>query len=49
MPAVMRRLALLTPNGQALRGFVDLTTGASGAVILEPLIAIVGFTVVVGG
>ncbi len=49
-PAVMRKIALLTPNGWALRGFVDLTTGASGAsVVLQPLLAILAFSVVVGG
>jgi len=48
-PAIMRRLALLTPNGWALRGFVDLTTGARGAgVIVQPLVAIAAFTLVVG-
>jgi ABC-2 type transport system permease protein len=46
-PAIMRTLALATPNGWALRGFVDLTTGPRtwGAAAL-PLVAIVGFAVV---
>ncbi len=48
-PAVMRRLALLTPNGWALRGLTDLGTGARGAVYFwEPFLAILAFTAVVG-
>ena len=47
-PPVLRRLALLTPNGWALRGFVDLTTGATGArVVVQPVVAILGFTAAV--
>ena len=49
-PPLMRRLALFTPNGWALRGFVDLTTGARGAgVVIQPVLAMLAFSVVVGG
>ena len=49
-PPLLRRLALLTPNGWALRGFVDLTTGATGAgVVIRPVVAILVFSAVVGG
>lgn len=40
-PPIMRRLALLTPNGWALRGFMDLATGPhSVGVIATPLLGI---------
>jgi ABC-2 type transport system permease protein len=47
-PVLLRRLALLTPNGWALRGYVDLATG-SGHVgtVLVPIGAILCFSVVV--
>jgi ABC-2 type transport system permease protein len=49
-PPVMRRLALFTPNGWAMRGFVDLTTGAHGAgVVVQPVLAMLTFSVIVGG
>jgi ABC-2 type transport system permease protein len=45
----VRTLALATPNGWALRAFTDLSTGASaGAAIVEPVLAILSFTAVVG-
>jgi len=48
-PTVMRRLALVTPNGWALRGFIDLATTSGGPrVVVAPLLAILTFTVVVG-
>jgi ABC-2 type transport system permease protein len=49
-PTVIRHLALLTPNGWALRGFTDLATkgGGLGTVVL-PVGAIVMFSLVVGG
>jgi ABC-2 type transport system permease protein len=48
-PALMRRLALLTPNGWALRAFTDLSTGARGAgAVLLPVAAILGFAVCTG-
>jgi ABC-2 type transport system permease protein len=49
-PEAMRRLAALTPNGLALRGFTDLATGApAGAALARPLVGIALFTLVVGG
>jgi ABC-2 type transport system permease protein len=47
-PPLVRKLALLTPNGWALRGFVDLSTGphAMGAV-WGPVAGILGFSAVV--
>ena len=49
-PAVLRRLALLTPNGWALRAFTDLGTGASS---LSTVVTAIGvcllFAAVTGG
>lgn len=46
-PPLLRQLALLTPNGWALRGFVDLATSdRSLATIAEPVAAIFGFSFV---
>ena len=46
---LMRHLALLTPNGWAMRGFTDLATigGGLGTVVL-PVAAILVFSAVVG-
>jgi ABC-2 type transport system permease protein len=45
----MRRLALLTPNGWALRGFTDLATGSGHiGTVGTPVAAILTFTAVVG-
>lgn len=46
-PALMRKLALLTPNGWALRGYTDLATGTSAASAVGPIAAILAFVVVV--
>ncbi len=49
-PEVMRRLALLTPNGWALRAFSDLATiGGGWHTVAEPLAAMLAFSVVTGG
>ncbi|HTZ10101.1 MAG TPA: ABC transporter permease [Acidimicrobiales bacterium] len=49
-PAAMQRLALLTPNGWALRGFTDLATLGGGlGTVVEPVLAILAFSAVVGG
>ena len=47
-PEALQRLALLTPNGQALQGFTDLTINAGQAVYAEHLAILAGFTLVVG-
>lgn len=48
-PPFMRRLALFTPNGWAMRGFVDLTTGARGAgVVVQPVLGMLTFSAIVG-
>ncbi|WP_406829764.1 ABC transporter permease [Pedococcus sp. KACC 23699] len=48
-PAAVRTLALLTPNGWALRAFTDLSTGASaGEATAGPVLAILCFALVVG-
>jgi ABC-2 type transport system permease protein len=48
-PPVMRRLALLTPNGWAMRGFTDLATIGGGlGTVAVPVAAILGFSAVVG-
>ena len=47
-PSAMKRLALLTPNGLALRGFTDLATiGGGFGTIAEPVLGIVIFSAVV--
>ncbi|MBC6445845.1 ABC transporter permease [Actinokineospora xionganensis] len=43
-PAALRTLALFTPNGWAMRGFTDLSTGAEASAIVLPLAAMLGFT-----
>ncbi len=49
VPDVMRRIALFTPNGQALRAFTDLsTTGGGLGTVMTPVLAILGFSLVVG-
>jgi len=47
-PTIMRRLALLTPNGWALRGFTDLATGAGSGAVVAPVVAIIAISFVVG-
>lgn len=47
-PAVMRTLALLTPNGWALRGYTDLSTGAASSSVVLPIAAILAFCAVAG-
>jgi ABC-2 type transport system permease protein len=47
-PAMMRRLALVTPNGWALRGFTDLSTGAGSWAVVKPVVAITGISFVLG-
>jgi ABC-2 type transport system permease protein len=45
---LLRKLSLLTPNGWALRGFVDQTTGAAGlSHAVEPIGAILLITAVI--
>ena len=43
-PPLLRKLALLTPNGWALRGFTDLATGAGASAAVVPVLAMLGFT-----
>ena len=48
-PALMRRLALFTPNGWAMRGFTDLATFGGGlGTVVVPVGAILVFSAVVG-
>jgi ABC-2 type transport system permease protein len=48
-PPTLRRLALFTPNGWALRGFTDLATGLSGfGTVALPVTVILGFAVAIG-
>ena len=47
-PDIMRKLSLLTPNGWALRAFTDLsTTGGGLKTVVLPVVAILGFSLVV--
>jgi ABC-2 type transport system permease protein len=48
-PTAIRRLALTTPNGWALRGFTDLATGAGLGAVVQPVIAILVFAGIAGG
>jgi ABC-2 type transport system permease protein len=44
-PPLLRRLALFTPNGWALRGFTDLASGVSAATaVVRPVLGIVAFS-----
>lgn len=47
-PEVLRRLALLTPNGWALRGFTDLATGAGATSAIQPVLVIFGMAALIG-
>ncbi|MGA2803164.1 MAG: ABC transporter permease [Acidimicrobiales bacterium] len=48
-PSAIKHLALLTPNGWAIRGFTDLATiGGGFATIVEPVVAVLIFSAVVG-
>ncbi len=47
-PSAMKRIALLTPNGWALRGFTDLATiGGGFGTIAEPVLGILVFSAIV--
>ncbi len=49
-PSFVRSLALVTPNGWALRGFTDLaTTGGGLGTVAVPVLAISIFSLAVGG
>ena len=48
-PSTIKHLALLTPNGWAIRGFTDLATIGGGlGTIVEPVVAILVLSAVVG-
>jgi ABC-2 type transport system permease protein len=47
-PEMLRKLALLTPNGWALRGFTDLATGAAATSAVLPVLVILGMAALVG-
>lgn len=47
-PETLRRLALLTPNGWALRGFTDLATGAGATSAIVPVLVMLGMAAVLG-
>jgi ABC-2 type transport system permease protein len=49
-PTLMRKLALCTPNGWALRAFTDLaTTGGGLRTVAVPVLAMLAFSAAVGG
>jgi ABC-2 type transport system permease protein len=47
-PPLVRSLALLTPNGWALRAFTDLAGGAAWTAAVTPLLAILAFALSTG-
>jgi ABC-2 type transport system permease protein len=47
-PPLVRTLALLTPNGWALRAFTDLAGGAAWTAAAAPLMAILAFAAAIG-
>ncbi len=48
VPDVMKRIALFTPNGWALRAFTDLsTTGGGLRTVVTPVLAILAFSLIV--
>jgi ABC-2 type transport system permease protein len=48
-PKLVRTLALATPNGWALRAFMDMSTGAGAGSAVQPVLAILLVTLVAGG
>lgn len=46
-PEVLRRLALTTPNGWALRGLTDLATGAGAVAAVRPALVVLAMAVAV--
>lgn len=49
-PPLMRALALFTPNGEAMRGFTDLSTiGGGVGTVAMPIAVILGFSALTGG
>jgi ABC-2 type transport system permease protein len=45
LPAALRQVGLFTPNGWALRGFLDLATATGGvSLIAAPVLALLAFT-----
>ena len=48
-PPLVRTLALLTPNGWALRAFTDLAGGSAWTAAVVPLMAILAFALASGG
>lgn len=48
-PSAIQHLALLTPNGWAIRGFTDLATiGGGVGTVVQPVLAILAFSAIVG-
>jgi ABC-2 type transport system permease protein len=47
-PVLVQRIALVTPNGWALRAFADLLDGGSWRVVVGPVAAMAAFAVVAG-
>jgi len=48
-PALLRHVALFTPNGWAMRAYTDLSTNGGGLrTVALPVVAILGFSAVVG-
>jgi ABC-2 type transport system permease protein len=47
-PETLRQLALLTPNGWALRGFTDLATGAAATSVIRPVLVVLGMAAALG-
>lgn len=48
-PALLRTLALVTPNGWAMRGFVDMQSGLGSGAVVVPVLAILAFAAVAAG
>lgn len=48
-PPLLRTLALYTPNGWAMRGFVDLQSGLGSGAVVVPVLAILAFAAVATG
>lgn len=48
-PPLLRNLALLTPNGWALRAFTDLAGGADWTAVVTPVLVLLVFAVATGG
>lgn len=49
LPSALRKLALVTPNGWGMRGFIDLQSGTGLSVVVVPCLVLLSGAAVLGG